>query len=703
MKKTKKILIMLFLTTMVVFIFSIDLSSQQAAEELFEKALYTEEAQGDLQKAIGLYEQILNQFPENREIASKAQLHVGLCYEKLGLQEATNAYQKVVQNYGEQKEVVAQARERLSRLTQPDREPAEPEGIRIRQIWKKPYTDSLGSVSLDGRLFSFVYWGEGDVAIHDLVTGEDRILTHEAGAVTRGTGFAQEPTISKDGKRIAYSWWRPNHTYDLLLIDVDNPSPKLLYRKENEHVYPVEWLSDKELIFSRYDFEAKKGLIICSLNISDGTIRELMTFKPGYWSGVSCSPDEKYIAYDFAHETYNKNSDINLLAIDGGDEISVVKHPANDKIFGWVPGRKEFLFISDRSGTWDLWAIPLDDGKPFGPIERIYTDIGEVRAIGFTQNGDCFFGFSRRNFNAYIAPFDIETGELEEKSGKTLLGSNLGITWSPDGRYMSYMQLNPNAVNPIQLIVQDLETGQERTLVDNLRMATSPCWSPDGNEILVVGRDINEDITKGYRGGIYRVDAKTGQTSEVLLLSDYTYNTPGDDAFPLSDIQWSLDGKSIFFLFFRDRLIQHDLKTGEDKILYEHSRFERSVLARSPDGKTLLLGVRDEKDGKSHLFTIPVDGGEEKELYSVQGGFETAMWSPDGKYVYFTKNQEGTSLWRIPAEGGLPQKVWQSENEVRIFSIHPTGKQMSFAIRERELEIRVIENLAQELQQIFGN
>ena len=187
-------------------------------------------------------------------------------------------------------------------------------------------------------------------------------------------------------------------------------------------------------------------------------------------------------------------------------------------------------------------------------------------------------------------------------------------------------------------------------------------------------------------------------------LSEYKgkINPPGDDAFPLSDLQWSADGKSIFFLFFTDRLVKRDLETGQDKILYEHSRFERNVLKRSPDGKLLLIGVRDDGDKKSHLFTIPIDGGKEKELYAVQGGFETAMWSPDGKYVYFTTRQDGTSLWRLLAQGGTPQKVWHSKNEVQIFSVHPDGNQMSFAKREQELEIRVIENLIQELEKIYG-
>lgn len=576
----------------------------------------------------------------------------------------------------------------------------EPEGIRIKQIWKKPYLDFLGTVSFDGRFFSYVDWGKGDLAIHNLMNGKNRLLTHEA-ILDDQQHFAQSSAISKNGKQIAYSWWNMNHTSDLRLVDADNPSPRLLYRKEGEEVYPVTWLSDEELIVTRYNYETKIAQI-CSFSILDGTIHVLKTFERRNWPQISSSPDEKYIAYDVADEIHGGNFDINLLAVDGGSEISLVKHPANDRVLDWVPGRKEFLFISDRSGTWDLWAIPVDNGKPSGPVKRIYTDIGEVQPMGFTRNGECFFGFSRRNFNAYIAPFNVETGELKEKSGKSLLGSNLWIKWSPDGQYLTYIKENTKADSPWQLTIQDLKTGEERKLADNLLKARSPCWSPDGNSILVVGTDKNKYRTKGYKGGIYIVDVKTGQTTEILLLSNYKYNTPGDDAFPLSDIEWSSDGKSIFYLFFKDRLVKHDLETGEEKILYKHSHFDRGLLNRSPDGKSLLFAVVSPEEKKSHLFTMPVEGGKEKELCTSQeaDGFDWGFWSPDGKYIYFSERSDGTNLWRIPADGGMPQKVWHSKNRTEVFSIHPDGKLLALAIRERTTEIRVIENLVQELEKI---
>ena len=570
---------------------------------------------------------------------------------------------------------------------------AKSEGIRIRQIWKEPYTDYLGSISFDGRLHAYVYWGNGDVAIKNLITGENQILTHEAD-LGDSIHFAQSPVISKNGKQIAYSWWKPNHTFDLLLIDVANPIPRLLYRQEGLEVYPLMWLSDKDLILNNYNTKTQTAQIT-SLNISDHSLRPMITFERNKWPQLSCSPDGKYIAYDFANETDNGNFDINILPVDGSSEISIVKHPANDRVLGWVPGRKEFLFISDRSGTSDLWALSLDNGKPSGLPERIYTGIGEVEPMGFTQNGDCFVGFSRQNFNTYMAPFNVETGELKEASGKSILGSNYWVKWSPDGQFLVYIRER-------QLTVQDLKTGSERKLAENMFLSMAPCWSPDGNSIAIFGFEKSKFQSKGYKGGIYMVNVNTGQTTEIILVSDYKYTIPDDDSPVISDIEWSSDGKSIFYLFFKDWLVKHNLETGEDKILYKHSLFERGVLKLSPDGKSLLFGLRYPGEEKSRLLTIPVEGGKEKSVCTAQEEkvFGRALWSPDGRYIYFTENREKPNLWRVSPEGGKPQKVWHSENMVEIFSFHPDGNQMAFSIRERTTEVRVIENLVQELEKL---
>ncbi|NQU81748.1 MAG: PD40 domain-containing protein, partial [Bacteroidetes bacterium] len=586
-----------------------------------------------------------------------------------------------------------------SKLEQPGIKAEEPEGIRIRQLWRSGYLEDLGTVSYDGRFRSFVDWGVGNVALHNLITDEKKKLTNDA-SLGDSTHFAEVTAISKNGKQIAYSWWNPFNTNDLRLINVDDPSPELLYRKKGEEVYPLTWLSDNELVATRFIPDERKSQII-TFNIFDKTVQVKKTFtriNPG--GGLACSPDEKYIAYSFANSADNGNFDINLMLANGDSDIPLIKHPANDRVLGWVPGRKEFLFISDRSGTWDLWAIKLDDGQPSGPAKRIYADIGEVSPMGFTQNGKCYFGFARRNFYTSIAPFNAEKGEIEMGSGKSLKGSNYGIIWSPDGQYLTYL----NIEDSIRLIVHDLKTGKEQEPAKEILRPWEIKWSPDGNSILVVGWERSQHRTEGYKGGVFMVNVKTGQTDKIFLLSDYEYNNPEDDAFPLSGIEWSPDGKSFYYLFFKDRLVKHDLKTGEEKILLKYPNFTRGVLDLSPDGKNLLFGLRYPGDEKSRLVTIPAEGGIETEVCIAQEAkdFYTAFWSPDGKYIYFVELLESikTNLWRVPVAGGKPEKTWSSENRVEIFDIHPDGNQVAFSIRERATEVRVIENLVQELEKL---
>ena len=580
---------------------------------------------------------------------------------------------------------------------------SESEGIRIKQIWKEPLLDDLGTVSYDGRFRSYVDWGEGDVAIQDLITGEKKKLTNKASVGGDSEYFAEGTAISKNGKLIASSWLKPHNTTDLVLVDVDNPAMNVIYSKEGEEVYPATWLSDKELIATRY-FPERNIVQIVSFKIPDKTQKIIKSFEKWQNLQLACSPDEKYIAYNFSNDADNGNSDINLLSAEGDKDIPLIRHPANDKVLGWVPGRKEFLFVSDRSGTWDLWAIKLDDGKPTGLPERIYADIGDVSPVGFTQDGKCYFGFVRRNFSSYIAPFNPEKGAIELGSGKSIKGSNFGLTWSPDAQHLVYWNLDNERMNISRLVVRDLKTDKEWDPSNNFLTAPFFKWSPDGNSILVRGWENSKSRSEGYKGGVFTVNVKTGLTEKIFLLTDYKYNIPEDDSSPLSSIEWSQDGRGFYYLFYKDRLVKHNLETGEDMILYQNSDFTPYVLDLSPDGKNLLFGLENQDDHKSHLFTIPAEGGKEKTVCTAQESKSIgwAKYSPDGKYIYFVELPEGTktSLWRVPAEGGNPEKVWSSDNTVQIYDIHPDGNQVALSIYERASELRVIDNLIQELERL---
>ncbi|GAJ13174.1 unnamed protein product, partial [marine sediment metagenome] len=140
--------------------------SQQTAEQLFEKALYLEEATGELDQAIDLFQQILEEFPDNREVAAKSLLHLGICYEKQGLKQARGTYQDVINKYPDRQGEVALAKDRLNRLVSLQVIPPKPTFTKIRIPTKITWNARLSpdgqklNLASDGELWSIPLSGK---------------------------------------------------------------------------------------------------------------------------------------------------------------------------------------------------------------------------------------------------------------------------------------------------------------------------------------------------------------------------------------------------------------------------------------------------------------------------------------------------------------------------------------------------------------
>src|SRR5512136_85228 len=110
--------LILMLSLMPVLILSASAARQQSLADLFHQAVHLEEVKGNLQAAIPLYQRVARE-SNDRSLAAKAQLHIGLCYEKLGqekVKQAQEAFQKVLDTYPGETDVVKVAREKLTIL-----------------------------------------------------------------------------------------------------------------------------------------------------------------------------------------------------------------------------------------------------------------------------------------------------------------------------------------------------------------------------------------------------------------------------------------------------------------------------------------------------------------------------------------------------------------------------------------------------------
>ncbi len=100
----------------IIFIIIINIAHTQSYLEIFQKGLYQENGAGNLEEAIKIYNSITNDGNADRSLRASAQLHIGICYEKLGIAKAKRAYQNVVENFADQQDVVAKARKRLEKF-----------------------------------------------------------------------------------------------------------------------------------------------------------------------------------------------------------------------------------------------------------------------------------------------------------------------------------------------------------------------------------------------------------------------------------------------------------------------------------------------------------------------------------------------------------------------------------------------------------
>ncbi len=679
----------------------------QSGYDLFQKALVKERAVGDVEEALRLYQRIVKEFAGNHALAAKAQLRMGLLYDRLGRKaDAQRAYQAVVSQYADQTSEAQQARAKIaanangaakskanSAASARDKLA---KNMAVRQVWAGPTTDYLGGVSPDGKYLSHVDWETGDLAVRELATEKKRRLTNK-GTWFESSEFALFSTISPDSKQVAYVWFHKDLTCDLRLIDLDGSNPRVLYRDDEiDYVQPDAWSPDGKYLLAHF-FRKDSTSLIGWVSLADGSARFVKTLGARGPTKISISPDGRYIVYDYPTQPDLPERDIFLLTADGKREIPLVKHPANDMEPVWTPDGRSVLFASDRTGVWGEWIIKVADGKPLGQPELIKPDIGRISPIGFARDGSFYYGLGAGLEDIYTAEVDFATGKLLSPPAPVahhFIGSNSGAVWSPDGKRLAYTSQRsavPGDFGKI-LVIRAMDTGKERELSISMRNFRTAGWSPDGRAVLVTGED------KDSRQGIYSVDAQTGDAT-VLVPSGSSPVVP----YPV----WSSDFNLIYYLISdaADRKVTHlfarELNGGKEKEIYRTVK-PVSGLSLSPDGKWLALRWKGESNKATAIKVMPAEGGEPREVFRSQEnenlpGNSTILWTQDARYLLYTTGggkpeDQKVNLWRVAVEGGLPKKTELAMDNLKSLRLHPDGRHLAFTAGDRKLEVWVMEN-----------
>ncbi|MCJ7681293.1 MAG: tetratricopeptide repeat protein, partial [Candidatus Aminicenantes bacterium] len=626
---------------------------------MLRSAIEKEEVDGNLQGAIELYQQIIEKFGGNQAIAAQAQLRIGLCHEKLGqksIKQAQDAFQKVIDNYPSQSEEVRIAKERLSLLlkaqvvTKKDRKE-----LRIRKIYDGKEVDVIGEISSDGQYISFPDWGTGGrLATYEIATGKKRILK-----IKGGYAMALASTWSPDNKQVAYIWYNEGMFWDLRIIGLSDSESRVLYKDEKAFVYPTDWSPDGKFISAFLSFGNPQLSQIGQVAIADGSFSILKTvdhYITGGGGHMKYSPDGRYLAYDLSPKGKSER-EIFSLSSDGKNESSLVQHPADDYLLSWTPDGKNILFVSDRMGTQDLWIVATEEGKPQGTPSRIKPNIGNIYPLGFTRNGQFYYGIRKGLRDIYLAEVDLDKGTVltpPAKGIKRHLGTATSPEWSPDGKFMAYVTSNDRGM--ISLRILSLETGKEREVLRPdlqgiANVSQGLHWSPDGRSLLTIGYDHET------QQDAYIIDVETAKMTALNL------EMLGER---LVDPAWSNDGKTIFYMDKSwkkqtFRIMAFDIENKQSKELAIDPG-NPLWLDISPDGQLLAYKTVDSKTKSSVIKALSVDGGEPRNVAEIKKGCYALNWTPDGKsLLYFCvsetesttdkKSEKVAELWKVSVDG----------------------------------------------------
>jgi Tol biopolymer transport system component len=655
-------------------------AAQQSAEQIYKSGLYEEEVGGDLQKAIGLYQDLLKRFPESREAAAKAQLHIGLCYEKLGQTEAEKAFQKVVADYPDQTEAVKLAKEKLAAVlrARAAAKTAAPE-FRLRLVWAKEGLDAEGSVTPDGRYLSFVDYETGDLAVRDLVSGTDRRLTNK-GTWEQSDEMAGASKWSRDGRRIAYQWYDKDGVLELRVLDLKDSSIRTIHRwTDQDWAEAFDWSPDGRHVLAAFFVAATpaqgKETGVGLIAAEDGSIRRLkgrFENSMDYASRFLLSPDGKFMAYDAPPDVEGTGShDIFLLSLDDQAEWPLIQHPENDQPVAWSPDGQGLLFTSDRTGSQDLYLLPMSDGKPQESPRLIKSGLSGG-PLGMTSRGELYLGSSGSANDIYVIDADVQKWKARAPAKKLALpnqGRVREAAYAPDGQRMAFISHRMGGRQPV-LSILDEKTGQIRELNPRLPGFSFLHWvPPDGHDLSVVMTD------KDGRIEIYRVDAQTGKTGLLVRFE----KGQGSQA-----QAWSADGKRFFFTARSDgkRYVHaYNLETGKNERL-PGSPDDACFVAISPDGEWLAV---INGNGRRTIKIMPSSGGEPREIY--RSPFEsdtviTPAWSSDGRHILFPWPRPQTNfadVYRVSRDGGSAEKIDLGMLFIRFLTVCPDGRRIAFS------------------------
>lgn len=251
---------------------------------------------------------------------------------------------------------------------------------------------------------------------------------------------------------------------------------------------------------------------------------------------------------------------------------------------------------------------------------------------------------------------------------------------SPDGSLVVYV-LGSEDQQAAALVLQTASAVPPRPLTDMVegRWDAFPVWSPNGREIAFL-RSTNDDCT------VMLMPAAGGAAREI-----------GDCVESSMPMAWFPDGKSLVTSGWSEEdsaqsrgsaLYRMTIGDGRwQQIVYERTDEDIDVRPQvSPDGRWIAF---QRNLSLGDLWRIPVEGGKPQRLTSLRTNFNGLAWTADSRSLVFSRlRSDGTVLAMLDIASGALAEYRDADAGLSAPSVAMNGDSVAFVLEDAQSQLR---------------
>jgi dipeptidyl aminopeptidase/acylaminoacyl peptidase len=292
----------------------------------------------------------------------------------------------------------------------------------------------------------------------------------------------------------------------------------------------------------------------------------------------------------------------------------------------------------------------------------------------------------------WIVPVDGSTPPRRLTSSK---GNEGGVDWSPDSRRIAFSARREDD-EVTQIYVLDVAGGGEaRRVTSSPLAARAPVWAPDGR-------------TLAFQAGVLRGAASAEENARLAReKKDAKSKVRVYETFPIRRWdRWLDDTQTRLFLVDADAEAPaaRDLLAGTTLVAAPgfaaapggETGGEDFAPAFTPDGRAIVfVATTNRTDAafsstSTHLYEVPVAGGEPRALTTGNASHSAPRFAPDGRTLCFRQDQGWERIYALdrlacapwPWTGGVTPVTASFDRAVADFAFAPDGRSLYFTAED---------------------